>query len=73
MSMTQRIAQHVARGFDATHRSGKYLYPKCSQCQALVINGHACHEAGCPNATHECKGCDVQIPVRQRYCEECAQ
>lgn len=22
---------------------------RCSQCQALVINGHATHEHGCPN------------------------
>lgn len=38
------------RGFDLTTRSGKYLRPKCSQCQVLVINGTACHETGCPNA-----------------------
>ena len=24
----------------------------CSQCVAMVINGHACHETGCPNAVH---------------------
>ena len=22
---------------------------KCNQCEALVINGVFCHEAGCPN------------------------
>jgi hypothetical protein len=27
----------------------KYLTVKCDQCEALVINGVACHEAGCPN------------------------
>lgn len=23
---------------------------RCSQCEALTINGIACHETGCPNA-----------------------
>jgi hypothetical protein len=23
---------------------------KCSQCEAVVINGIPCHEQGCPNA-----------------------
>ena len=22
---------------------------KCDQCELLSINGHACHEIGCPN------------------------
>lgn len=40
------------RGFDLTtySRSTGYYRPKCSQCQALVINGVACHETGCPNS-----------------------
>lgn len=25
------------------------LTPRCSQCEALVINGVARHETGCPN------------------------
>lgn len=40
------------RGFDQTtydRRTG-YYRPRCSQCQALVINGVACHETGCPNS-----------------------
>lgn len=38
-------------GFDLAHydRSTGYTYPKCSCCQALVINGVATHERGCPN------------------------
>jgi hypothetical protein len=28
----------------------------CSQCQALCINGHPCHETGCPNMVHELQG-----------------
>ena len=40
-----------ARGFDLTRydRSTGYYSPRCSQCEALVINGTACHERGCPN------------------------
>ncbi len=39
------------RGFDNTtyNRSTGYYSVKCSQCQALVINGLATHETGCPN------------------------
>lgn len=58
-------------GFDNSRQVGRTLYPRCSQCETLVIQGVACHETGCPNATHECRGCNEQIPVRQRYCEEC--
>lgn len=44
-----------ARGFDGSHvyandYDGHSVYVKCSQCQALVINGTATHEGGCPNA-----------------------
>ncbi len=63
----------LARGFDATpfDRSGRFARPKCSQCEVLVINGVACHETGCPNAVHECKGCNNLVPVRAIYCEDC--
>jgi hypothetical protein len=38
------------RGFDKTWSSEKYgVTVRCSQCEALVINGIACHETGCPN------------------------
>lgn len=42
-------------GFDQTKvgRSDNgtpYARVKCSQCEALVINGTACHEPGCLNA-----------------------
>ena len=38
------------RGFDQTYkiRNGGYRV-KCSQCEALVINGVATHETGCIN------------------------
>lgn len=28
----------------------KSVHVGCSQCSALVINGLACHETGCPNS-----------------------
>ena len=61
-------------GFDMS--SNAFGRPKmfavvCSQCQALVINGHPTHEAGCSNAVHECNGCNELVPLRQRYCEAC--
>jgi hypothetical protein len=39
------------RGFDETKydRSTGYYSVKCSRCEALVINGIATHERGCPN------------------------
>ncbi len=62
-----------ARGFDlAEHVPFTRQYRiRCSQCAALVINGTACHETGCPNDTHECNGCNAIVPARVRYCEEC--
>lgn len=46
---------------------------KCSQCEALSINGTPTHETGCPQAMHECAGCNEIIPLRQKYCEECSR
>jgi hypothetical protein len=39
------------RGFDLTrYNSDEHCYTVgCFQCHALVINGIACHEHGCPN------------------------
>ncbi len=39
------------RGFDRSEydrKNGTHRV-RCSQCEALVINGVACHEHGCPN------------------------
>jgi hypothetical protein len=38
-------------GFDESEydRSSETRRIKCSQCEAIVINGVACHEHGCPN------------------------
>jgi hypothetical protein len=43
----------------------------CDQCAALSINGVPTHETGCPNARHECAGCNALVPVRVKYCEDC--
>jgi hypothetical protein len=61
-------------GFDLTtggRREGMTMRVRCSQCEALVINGEACHETGCPNAVHECHGCYDLVPMRVKYCENC--
>jgi hypothetical protein len=63
-----------ALGFDASKHvpfTGTYSV-RCSCCNALVINGRPAHEHGCPHARHECNGCNALIPVRQRYCADCA-
>lgn len=60
------------RGFDASHHTGRTVKVGCSQCAALVINGIACHETGCVNQVHECAGCMTFVPVRQKYCADCA-
>jgi hypothetical protein len=64
-----------ALGFDRsanTFGRPNLISVACSRCQALVINGIPAHEHGCPNAVHECNGCNALIPMRQRYCEDCA-
>lgn len=60
------------QGFDESAHIpfAKSYRVRCSQCEALTINGIACHETGCPNQTHECKGCDTIISYRG-YCEDC--
>ena len=49
--MKSRVQQLRDLGFDLSEylRSEGTWYVACSQCQALVINGHACHETGCSN------------------------
>ena len=44
---------------------------RCHNCEALVIQGEPCHETGCDQAMHECRGCNEIIPIRQRYCSDC--
>lgn len=62
------------RGFDRCHPTGRRgVHVGCSQCEALCINGIACHETGCPNQTRACDECGASIPKRQRLCESCCE
>jgi hypothetical protein len=48
-----KTAQNLrSQGFDKIliERKERSIRVSCSQCEALVINGVACHETGCPNA-----------------------
>jgi hypothetical protein len=46
-----RIDRILDDGFDRSTVDGKgCIDVRCSQCQALVINGTPAHEHGCPNA-----------------------
>ena len=56
-----------ARGFTVSPSGRAY----CEQCQALSINGVPCHETGCSNAMHECRGCNAIIPASVKYCQDC--
>ena len=60
-----------ALGFDRSYTIPGGCKVACSECQAFTINGIPAHELGCPNAMHECNGCNTLIPMRQRYCEDC--
>jgi hypothetical protein len=62
-----------ARGFDQSAHIPftKQYRVHCSCCESMVINGTPTHETGCPNSTHECLGCDANIPANRRYCADC--
>jgi len=67
------LAVLITQGFDDSYLTEhNAVRIACSQCEALVINGVATHEHGCPNRTHECLKCMTPIPIRQRLCESCA-
>lgn len=66
--------QHLVElGFDnsTAHPAREGYRVACSQCAAVVVNGVPSHERGCRNAVHECAGCDVLIPARERWCGYC--
>lgn len=58
----------------------------CENCNAVAINGHGCHEFGCPTehfdlvtgkpASRECNWCGMQFlpDAKERFCSEtCAE
>jgi hypothetical protein len=50
MPKLSQVAKLRRLGFDqSTYSKGSWRV-RCSQCEALVINGHPTHEHGCPNA-----------------------
>lgn len=50
-SIAAKLAAKLRRqGFDKSYATYGHVYLMCSQCNALAINGVACHEKGCPNA-----------------------
>lgn len=66
-----RIERLEALGFDSCHEVEKGIQIGCTQCSAIVIQGTPCHEYGCPNEMHECKGCNAIVPKGAKYCEDC--
>lgn len=73
MNVPLALERYERAGFDQTEYDGEGMFrPACSCCQVVCVNGTACHETGCENAKHECKGCNELIPVRQKYCADCA-
>lgn len=67
------LARLRANGFDESYNIPftKTYKIRCSCCAALAINGVACHETGCPNQKHECKGCNAIVEHKNSYCEDC--
>ena len=69
-SMIQRLR---AQGFDRSEvvPFARQWRVRCSQCQAMTINGVAVHERNCPHEVHECKGCSAIVGRYERWCEDC--
>lgn len=45
----------LQQGFDLSTYDDEtgYCRLRCSQCEALAVNGVACHEHGCPNIVRD--------------------
>jgi hypothetical protein len=51
---TKRTAKQIEQSLhDSGFDLSKGRHVRCSQCDAVVINGVACHEHGCPNIVRE--------------------
>lgn len=56
-TVRQRLEALQDQGFDSSYAIGrddsgrftKAIRVRCGQCEALAINGIACHETNCPN------------------------
>ena len=70
-----QLQELEARGFDASALTDEgSVRVACTRCEALVINGVACHETNCVNRMRECSGCNNLIPALRfrRFCDDCA-
>ena len=63
-----------SRGFDLVYHVPftKQYHVGCSQCEALAINGIACHETGCPNRPSACRECG-QLYASAEHAWRCCQ
>jgi hypothetical protein len=68
---TPKYDRLIALGFDKSSGGEGSLCVRCSQCEAMVIQGVPTHETGCPNAKHECKGCNAIVGRNVTYCPDC--
>jgi hypothetical protein len=46
---TRKQAKQLVRAIEQAIEETK-TNKHCDQCQVLIINGHFCHETGCPNS-----------------------
>lgn len=63
------LSELFINGFDLSELDPSgYIDVACSSCEALVINGHACHEHGCPNIREvtECPECGIEYDEREQ-------
>lgn len=70
MSQLQAL---IAQGFDrsSTIPFQRAWTVRCSQCEALCINGIPTHEHGCPHQVYECRGCGDIVTRTGTYCADC--
>lgn len=73
VTVKARLERLLAAGFDASfvEPTGKAAMVRCTQCEAMTINGQACHERCCPNEVFECLGCNAPVERRGSYCGDC--
>lgn len=49
----------------------------CTACQVLMINGHRCHETGCPEAWKDykvkCRNCDKLFKPKTKGQDTCSK
>lgn len=62
----------IARGFDLSRAVPfeRAAHVECSRCQAVAVNGAACHEHGCPNKPGMCGECGQPCERGAGYCSE---